>query len=95
MQERGQKGSLQLGPMPSKALVLRLLSERLEEPGHPPTLPSGKLRGQPGPLVALRAPSLTLGLSPVPQLSYRTRSRQSNSLGPGWVPGEVPGYLPT
>ena len=43
MQERGQKGSLQLGPMPSKALVLRLLSEGLEEPGHPPTLPSGKL----------------------------------------------------
>ena len=94
MQERGQKGSLQLGPMPSKALGLRL-SERLEEPGHPPTLPSGKLRGQPGPLVALGAPSLTLGLSPVPQLSYGTRGRQSNSLGAGWVPSGVPGYLPT
>ena len=35
--------------------------------------PSGKLRGQPGLLVALGAPSLTLGLSPAPQLSYGTR----------------------
>ena len=82
MQERGQKGSLQLGPMPSKALVLRLLSEGLEEPGHPPTLPSGKLRGQPGLLVALGAPSLTLGLSPAPQLSYGTRDRQTNRWRP-------------
>lgn len=82
MQERGQKGNVQLGPMPSKALVLRLLSEGLEEPGHPPTLPSGKLRGQPGLLVALGAPSLTLGLSPAPQLSYGTRDRQSNRWRP-------------
>lgn len=68
MQERGQKGSLQLGPVPSKALVLRLVSKGLEEPDHPPTLPSRKLRGYPGLLVALGAPSLMLGLSPGPQL---------------------------